>query len=77
MVVRRGCEEQRGKGLGASREGATREVPATQERRWSRRFMLGREWGRESALLWDLRWWGWPEVRYGEGLGAAEEDTTA
>jgi hypothetical protein len=44
----------RTKGPGTSREGATREGPATQERRRSRHFMLGRELGRESALLLDL-----------------------
>ena len=49
MMVRRGHAEQRGKGPGASQEG-----PATWERCGSRRFMLGREWGRESALLRDL-----------------------
>jgi hypothetical protein len=35
--------EQRGKGLGASREGVAREGSATWERCQSGRFMLGRE----------------------------------
>jgi hypothetical protein len=38
--------------------------------------MLGRERGGESALLRDLAAAGPLEVRCGEGLGAAEEDTT-
>jgi hypothetical protein len=38
--------------------------------------MLGRERGRESALLWDLAAASQLEVLCGEGLGAAEDDTT-
>ena len=41
--------------------------------------MLGREWGRESALLRDLAEAGLARgaVRCGEELGVVEEDTTA
>ena len=68
-VVRHGRAEQRGKGPGASQEGAD-----TPEKSWSRRFMLGWEWGSESALVRTLWQRGRPEVRCSEGLGAAEEE---